>query len=103
MSYIYSMFSRVRTMSADQIRVRAQQAILQRRDVLYHALGRPPASPGIRLRETRAGRFFFEADAIPAIIQAFREALPNEAEPLGDRAARSCRHECDLLGYSAVP
>jgi Heparinase II/III-like protein/Heparinase II/III N-terminus len=102
MSYIYSMFSRVRTMSADQIRVRAQQAILQRRDALYHALGRPPASPGIRLRETRAGRFFFEADAIPAIIQAFREALPNEAESLVDRADRICRHEFDLLGYSAV-
>jgi hypothetical protein len=96
------LFLRLRNRSARELGSRALQAALKRRDATYHALGVAPAAPRITQSVPFVGRFFFDSDEIPLIIEEIRALLPEEAERIVMRARRICRHEFDLLGYSAV-
>jgi hypothetical protein len=94
--------SRLSKMDGRELSARALQAVRQRRDALYYALGRRPVSPQILASQLPAAKFFFDHEAIPRILEKWRALLPPQVESLLERANRICRHEFDLLGYVGV-
>src|SRR5207249_2629286 len=47
-------------------------------------------------------RFFFEAAAVPQLIETLRERLPEQARDIVQAAERIVAHRFDLLGFEAV-
>ncbi len=94
--------SRVAAMERAELWDRSRQAAAQRWDALLGTMGYEwpsglsPTPPG------RQGRFFFDPEAVPQLIELLRQRLPGEASSIVRRAERVLQHRFDLLGFESL-
>lgn len=100
-------------MSWDELRTRLRQeaakridrtAFLVRLDPSARELtnGLRSASKPAPAAPSTAGRFYFEARGVPAILALLRERFPSECEAVIDRAGRILLHQFDVLGFEGL-
>lgn len=78
---------------------RSRQAASQRLDAALGKLGHEWPS-GIQAgAPVRPGRFFFDTEEVPQLIELLRERLPARAAEIISRAERILKHRFDLLGF----
>ena len=92
-------WSRLLTLSPDEIKVRCAQEIRKRFDHWQGRLGGRVLAPSCPDARFGSGRFFFDIEERGAIEACLRD-LPHFAAGLVERAERICEHRFSLLGYS---
>ncbi len=94
------MAARFRAMDAAEIHSRLRQEFDKRADLLRFRTGftfqQEPTQPAAEKH------FFFESSEVPAVLQALRARLPQQADAIVDEAERICAHHFNLLGYANV-
>jgi hypothetical protein len=92
--------ARVASMSRDELRVRVSQEVCKRYDLLLSKT--PFAAPKPKAPFGGGGRFFFESDDVPAILDQLRKVLPGSVDKIMVHAESILHHRFDLLGYEGV-
>ena len=101
-------WTRLATMSCDEVWTRCRQGVLKRWDAGLHRAGLRRGlngfAPSPRKRGSRAPNeprayFFWSSSDLPELITLMREKLPHEVEQTIEEADRICQHRLDLLGY----
>ena len=92
---------RIAQMDRTELGDRLRQELACRQDTLLarlgHDFGRAAATA-----TGKTGHFFFTPDSVDFILALLRQHLPEQAERIVQQADRICRHQFDLLGYSAL-
>lgn len=80
---------------------RLRQEWASRQDALLarcgHDFGRNAGT-----QDAAPGKFFFSPDSVDFILALMRQHLPGQAERIVQQADQICRHQFDLLGYTAL-
>jgi len=92
-------FPRLMKMSGDEIQTRVRQELRKRSDLARYYLGFSFGSKAVVSPTELRGRFFFDPDDLPKLVELLRSRLPDEAAATIEEANRTCRHQFDLLGY----
>jgi len=93
---------RLAEMDADELRVRARQAVSKHWDLLKYRMGWRFGQEVAVDSSAGTAKFFFESGEVPAILDYLRQRLPSIQDEFTERAEKICRHEFDLLGYEGV-
>jgi hypothetical protein len=101
-NYLPKRVARVAAMSSKEIRVRAAQEFFKRWDfarskIAIQTRGRAGSAPF-----ANRGRFFFQRDDVPGILQQLRASVPEAPARIIADADRILDHKFDLLGYSEL-
>jgi len=94
--------SRAGRMGPHEIYTRLRQAFSKHWDVVAWRAGISPPTPPSRLLRAGRGRFFFESQDLPGILELVRRHAPTEADEIVADAEAILRHEIPLLGYGRL-
>src|SRR5579864_7483968 len=92
---------RIARMDRAELGDRLRQEFTSRQDALLARLGHDFGRNGRRPAD-RTGSFFFTPDSVDSILALMRQHLPGLAERIVQQADQICRHQFDLLGYTAL-
>jgi hypothetical protein len=92
-------WSRLSTMSWDEIRTRTRQELSKRCDFAAYRIGLGVQRYRVRERGPAPGKFFFSVEDIPQIIALLRQNLGSEVAEVVREADEICEHRFRLLGY----
>jgi hypothetical protein len=94
-------WSRLSSMSWDELRTRVQQELNKRLDASMYSLGLQPSR--IVLRESRSSpKFFFSQADLTERVRLLETHLPLEVSRILNEADEICRHHFSLLGYKGL-
>jgi hypothetical protein len=95
--------ARVSAMSAAEVTDRLRQETDKRLDVLRYQF----TTNNTQLRKSSqlrlsTGKFFFDSQDIPEVLDALRNRLPNQVNAIVAEAEQICAHRFRLLGYEDI-
>lgn len=93
---------RLTEMGWDEIRLRTLQALAKRCDFILYRMGISAVNNNHGKGLERGGRFFFQKEELPEILDSLWKLFPDTAEQIIERAEQICRHRFDLLGYQGL-
>jgi Heparinase II/III-like protein/Heparinase II/III N-terminus len=93
------LWSRLSSMSWDELETRSRQELSKRLDLTMHRIGLQPRRNGLGYASKFSGNFFFSTNEIPRRVSLLREYLPHEAKEIVTESDEICRHRFRLLGY----
>lgn len=93
-------WSRLATMSWDEIGTRTRQAMSKHFDLALHRLRIGPRAPKL-IPQAVGGNFFFGPDEREKRASLLRTYLPGEAEAIVSEADDICKHRFRLLGFGS--
>ncbi|HPQ17221.1 MAG TPA: heparinase II/III family protein, partial [Bryobacteraceae bacterium] len=89
-------------MSAHEVWVRTAQEMNKRVDAACAKLGFSPLKQPVTRAPKPPGRFFFDSNDVPVLIERIRATLPEDAGRIVRDAERICERRFDLLGYEGL-
>jgi len=93
---------RLAGMGWKELRVRSCQELAKRYDLVLSRIGVDFVGGDCKPWPERSGRFFFEREEVPQILDYLREQCPEVVEEIVERAEWICQHRFDLLGYEGL-
>jgi Heparinase II/III-like protein/Heparinase II/III N-terminus len=95
---------RLRPVSWEELRIRGQQELRKRWDLMQYWLGftRGPSSNSLPAGSDASARFFFSSAELVPLIAELARRFPSEAAAIIRSAEQICKHEFDLLGFEGV-
>ena len=87
-------------MPVEELLTRLKQECGKRKDWYFYRLGyRPRPQQSTPVQAGRGGRFFFDEQELPKLVELLRSRLPQQADRILAAAEKISAHKFDLLGY----
>lgn len=93
---------RLRSITWDELRTRAQQELSKHWDLARYRLNPRFAGQNSSAIISHTAQFFFSSIDVPELIAELKKRFPSDAELAIRYAERICKHEFDLLGFQRL-